>query len=150
MTVPHFPVNLRLRYECRNRVYNQNIHRTGTNHRFRNIESLLSGVRLRNIEIINIHTDSLCIAGIQSMLRIYESGNSASLLYFRYGMECQCSFSGRLRSVDFYDSPPWKASGPQCNIHGKRSGGHDFYVLIDPRIPELHNGPLSAILFYLR
>ena len=89
MAVAHLSVNLRLRHQRGNRIHNENIHRPRAHHRLRNIQGLLTGIRLRNIEIVNIHADCLRIAGIECVLRINKSGNSSSLLYLRNGMKRQ-------------------------------------------------------------
>ena len=49
MAVSHISFNLLLWNKCRNRVNNDNINRTGTHHRLRNLKCLISAVRLRNI-----------------------------------------------------------------------------------------------------
>ena len=83
MAVSHISFYLLLRHQSRDRVHYNDIHRSGSYHSLRNLKGLISAVRLRDIQFINIHTDILCIDRIQRMLRVYKSGNPASLLHFR-------------------------------------------------------------------
>ena len=149
MAVSHLSVYFRLRHERGNGVHNQDVHSTGTHHSLRNIESLLSGIGLGHIEVINIHSDSLRISRIQGMLRIDKGRNPASLLYLCNGMKCQSGLTGRLRTVNLDNSSSRKAACTERNIHGKRSGRYHLDVLVDAGISQLHDGTLSAILLYL-
>ena len=46
MRIAHVPVDLRLRHQSRNRVNDNNVNRTGTDHRFGDLQRLLSVIRL--------------------------------------------------------------------------------------------------------
>ncbi len=61
MAVSHIAVDLRLRNQCRYRVHDDDIHCAGTDHGLCNLEGLLAVVRLRDVEVVNIHTDILRI-----------------------------------------------------------------------------------------
>ena len=64
MAVSHVTVDLRLRYQCGNRVHYNNIDGAGTYHGLSNLQCLLTVIRLRNVQIINVYADILRIDGI--------------------------------------------------------------------------------------
>ena len=94
MGVPHISIDLRLRNKCCNRVNNNNVDGSAADHRLADLKRLLPVIRLRNIQIINIHPNVLRIDWIQRMFGINKAGNAAPLLHFRHHMECNCCLSG--------------------------------------------------------
>ena len=93
MGISHLPVNLRFRNQCRNGVHNHDIHRSGAHHGFRNLQSLLSIIRLGNIKIINIYPNILSVNRIQSMFCVNKTRDSSPLLNLCYHMQRYCSLT---------------------------------------------------------
>ena len=82
MAVSHITVNLGLGYQCGYGVHYDNVNGSGAYHGLRDLQCLLTVIRLGNVQVVNIYADVLRIDRIQSMLSIDESGNTASFLYF--------------------------------------------------------------------
>ena len=116
MGISHVTVNLGLRHQCRHRVDHQNVDGTGAHHGLRNLQGLFAGIRLGNVEIVNVYTDILRILGIQRMLGIDKARNTAPLLYLGHRMKRQCGLTGGLRSVDLNDTALREAAGAQRDI----------------------------------
>ena len=76
------PIGLVIGNEGFNRVHNNNVYRTGTNHHLCNLQCLFTIIRLRNVQIINVYADSACISRIQGMLCINKARDAAPLLHF--------------------------------------------------------------------
>ena len=62
--VSHLTVNLSLRNQGCNGVHDDNVYRAGTYHGLGNFQCLLTVIRLRNVQIINVYADILRIDGI--------------------------------------------------------------------------------------
>ena len=81
MRISHIAFNLLTRYQCRNRVNNNDVHSTGTHHSLCNLKCLISTVRLRDIQFINVNTYIFSVYRIKRMFCIDKSCNTASFLY---------------------------------------------------------------------
>ena len=128
MAIAHLTIDLRLRNEGCDRVDDQDIDRAGAHHRLGDLQCLLTGIRLGNIEIIDINADVLRVLRIQCMLCIDEAGDPATLLYFGHGMERERRLTRGLRSIDFDDSSLRVAAGTERDIQGKGSGRYGFDI----------------------
>ena len=106
MAVSHVSFNLLLRHQSRYRVHDHDIHRSGPHHGLRDLQSLVSAVRLGNIKLVDIHTNILCINRIQRMLCVNKPGNASLLLYFCDHMQRNGRLTTGLRSVDLHHTSP--------------------------------------------
>ena len=149
MRISHLSINLCLGYQSSHGIYNHDINGARTNHSLCNLQCLLSIIGLRNIQIIYIYTNILCIYGIQGMLRINKAGNSSPLLYLRNHMEGNRRLTARLRSIDLNHSPLRYSAQSQRNIQAERPCRNCLYIHILARVPKLHNRALPIRLLYL-
>ena len=85
-------------------------------HGLGDLQSLLTVVRLGDVEVINIHADIFRIDGIQRMLCIDETGDTASLLNLGYHMKRYGCLTTGLRSVDLDHTSLWNTAQSQRNI----------------------------------
>ena len=126
MRITHFTIDFGFGNKCCNRIDYNNINCTGTNHGLCDFKCLFSAVRLRNIQIINIYTNVLCVYRVKCMFCINKSGNTASFLHFRNHMKRHGRFTAGFRSVYFNDSTFWNPAKPKCNIQAQRTGRNCF------------------------
>ena len=143
MGISHISVDLRLRHQSGHRVHDHYIHSAGANHHLRNLQRLLAVIRLRNIEVINIHADILCIDRIQGMLRVDKTGDPAPFLNLGHHMESHRCFTAGFRAVNLDHTSPRHASQSQGNIQTQRSRGNRFNIHIRTGISQLHHGAFS-------
>jgi len=122
MTVSHISIDLCFRNQCRYRVNNNDIQCTGTYHRLKDLQRLLSTVRLGNVKFINIYTDIFCIYRIQCMLCINEPCNSSTLLSFCNHMQSNGRLTTGFRTIHFDNTSTRYSTNPQCNIQTQCSG----------------------------
>ena len=149
MGISHLTINLGLWNQSCNRVHDHNIYCAGTNHGLGNFQSLLTVIRLRNVEIVNIHTDILCIYRIQRMLCVNEAGNAAALLYLCNHVECYRGFTTGLRSVDLNDTALRHTAKAQRDIQTDGTGRNGFNIHIGAGIAQFHDRALSVRLLNL-
>ena len=149
MRISHISLDFCSWDQCRHRVHDNNIYGTGTNHSLCDLQRLLAVVRLRDVQIVDIHTDVLCISRIQGMFRIDKSGNAASLLYLCHHMKGHGSLTAGFRSVDFYDPSLWNTSHSQRNIQAQGTGRYGFYIHVCGRVSQLHDRAFAKLFFNL-
>ena len=100
MGIAHIAVQFCLRCQRCYRVDDYDIHCAGTYHRFRDLQPLLTVIRLVDIQVVHIHTDICRIDRIQCMLSVDKTGNAAPLLYLCDHMQGNRSLTGRFRTID--------------------------------------------------
>ena len=143
MCISHVTVDLCLRHQCRDRVDDHDIQRAGTHHGLGDLQRLLSGVRLGDIEVVNIHADILRIDRIQCMLRINKTGNTVSSLHFRDHMQCDRCLTTGFRTVDLHDPAAGNPAEAECQVQAQGTGGNCLYIHMGRCIPKTHHGALS-------
>ena len=146
MAVPHIPLNLLLWYKRRYRVDHDDVHRSGAYHRLCDLQCLVSAVRLRNIKLIDIHTNIARVNRIQCMFRINKSGDAASLLNLCDHVQRHRRLTAGLRPVDLHNPSLRHASKSQCDIQAQCSCRHRLHCNLRLRIAKTHHGPFSKIL----
>jgi len=107
-----------------NRINNNNINRVAAYKNLCNFKGLLSVIRLRNKQVINIDTEAAGVGNIQGMLSIDKGGGSAALLCFGNYVQGQGGFAGRLRTVNLSHPAYRDASDADCNIKAQSSRGN--------------------------
>ena len=93
MGVSHLTVNFRLGRQSRHRVNDNDIDRARADHRLTDLEGLLAGIRLGNIQVVDIDTDILRVDGIERVLRVDKARYAAPLLNLRNHVERDCRLS---------------------------------------------------------
>ena len=146
--ITHVAFDFRFRSQCSYRVNNDDVDSRRTNQLFRNLQRLLSVIRLRDIKIIDIYAQFRCVETVESMLGINESSNTAGLLCFSNGVDSQCCLTGRLRAIDFDDSTSRVTSNAKCHVQGNRACRDHFY-LFNTIITHFHDRTFTEALFYL-
>ena len=149
MEIAHIALNLRLRHECRDRVHNDDIHGAASHHGLGNLERLLTGVRLGDVEIVDIDPDILCIDRIQRVLGVDKARNAAALLHFRDHMQRDRGLTGGLGAVDLDNASLRNAAESQREIQAQRSGRRGLHIHHIARVAEFHDRALAEILFNL-
>ena len=157
----HVALDLLLRNERGYGVYYDDLHRAGADKRFRDLESLLSGVRLRNEKLVDIYAERLCVHGIECVLRVDERSLSAELLNLGNRMKCDRCFTARLGSVYLDYSPAGKSSDAERHVKRKRSGrdradvhlrllAHFHYCAVTEAFFDFRYCGVKRLLFFLR
>ncbi len=77
MGIAHLAVELSLRHQGRDRIHYQHVHRTRLHQGFRDLQSLLTIVRLRDQQVIYVYAQLLGVARIKRMLSVHKSRQAA-------------------------------------------------------------------------
>src|SRR5690606_4349812 len=110
------------------RIHNQYINGSRPDEVIGNFQRLLSIVRLRNEQVIYIHTQLLGVIFVKSMFRIDEGGHAAFLLRFGDHMNGQGGFARRFRTIDLHYPSFGESSDTQCDIQANGTGGYCFHL----------------------
>ena len=145
MAVSHLSLDLCLGNQGCNRVHDYNIQSAGAHHSLSDLQSLFSVIRLRNIKIVDIHTDIFCINRIKRMLRINKSRNSAAFLNLCNHMQGNGCFTTGFRSIDLNNTSLGHAAYSKGNIKPQRAGRNRLYLHMSPRFSQFHNRALSIL-----
>ena len=86
-----------------------------------NLQCLLAVVGLADEEVVNIHTQFLCIEAVERMLCIDERSHTACLLTLGNGMDGQCGLTRRFWAEDFDDTSLGIAAHTQCGVQSNRA-----------------------------
>ena len=149
MGIPHFPFDFRTGNQSRNRVHNNNINGAAAYHSFCDFQCLFAVVRLGNIQIVNIYTQSLCISRVHSMFRVDVARNAATFLHFRYHMQSNGCFTRRFRTIYFDDSALRHTAHAQSDIQTQGACGNHFHVHFCAVVTQFHYGTFAELFFNL-
>ena len=147
--ITHFALDFRTGHQCRYRVHNHNINRTAAYHGFGDFQRLFAVIRLRNIEVININPQRLCISGVHRMLRIHIPCNAAALLHLCHHVQGNRCLTGGFRAINLNDSALRQTANPQRQIQAQRAGRHNLNRHFCIIIPQLHYRTLAKLLLNL-
>ena len=150
MGIAHVAVDLRLGDQGCHRVYNNDVNGAGPDHGLGDLQSLLTAVRLGNIEIVNIHADIFGIDRIQRVLGVNKAGDAAPFLHFRDHMQGHGRLTGGFRSVDLNDPASWNAAQSQSDIQAQGTGGRCFHFHHGRGISQFHHRAFAVLFLYLR
>ena len=149
MGITHIAINLCLWNKRCNRIDNHNINSTWANHRLSDFKCLLSIIRLRYVEIININTNISCINRIKCMLSINKACNAASFLNLCNCMKSNSCLTTWFWSVNLNNTTFRQSTKSKCNIKTKGTSRYNLNIHICTRIAQLHNGTLAVSLLNL-
>ena len=116
MGIAHVAFNLGLRNQGCYGVHDDDIHRAGTNHGLRDLQSLLAVIRLGNVKIVNVYADILRIYRVKGMLRVDEASDTAALLYLCHHVQGHRGLTTGLRAIDLDDTSLRDAAQSQRQV----------------------------------
>ena len=149
MGIPHIAFDLRFGHQSGYGVYHHHVNGAGAYQSFGDLQSLFTGIRLGNIQIIHHNAQIFGINRIQSVFGIDKSGGTAQTLGLSHHMQGNGGFTGRFRPENLYNTAPGHSSYPQSQIQIQAAGRDHGDVHIGTGIPQLHDGAFTKLLFYL-
>src|SRR3990172_5186883 len=120
--VSHLALYLRLWHQGSHRVDNYHVYGSGPYQHLRNLQGLLTRIRLGYKEVIGPDPQFPGIIHIKGMFRIDKGRDTPGLLGLRHYLEGQCGLSRRLRAEYLYDPASRDPTDPQGHIQGQRTG----------------------------
>ncbi|GGM67215.1 hypothetical protein GCM10010106_11520 [Thermopolyspora flexuosa] len=144
VAVAHLALDLRLRHEGRHRVDDDHVDRTGADQHVGDLESLLTGVRLRDEERVGVHAELLGVLRVEGVLGVDEGGDAARLLRVRHRVQGDRGLTGRLRTEDLHDPPAGQAADAERDVQRDRPG-RDHLDRGTRLVAETHDGALAEL-----
>ena len=149
MVVAHFTFDLGLRDEGRHGVDDDHVHRARPDQDVGDFQSLLSRIRLRHEEVLDVHTELLGVIDVHGVLRIDKRRHAPRPLRIRGYVERQSRLPAGFGPIDLRDAAAGDPADADCSIEIERSSGNgrhpDARLRTDP-----HDGALAATLLDLR
>ena len=149
MALAHFTFDFGLGHQSGDRVDDHEINRAGADQDLDDLERLLTGIRLGDQQVLDVHAQLLGVLDVERVLRVDVGGYPAHLLDVGGEMEGESGFTRGLRPIDLGDAATRNAAdaGGSIEIDGSgRNGGH-----LDPRRigAHPHDGSLAELLLDL-
>ena len=137
VAVAHFAFNFRTGDQSRDTIDHDNIHRARADQRFGNFQRLFTGIRLADIEIVDINANLGCIDWIKRMFDINKATDAPLALCFGDHMETDSGFTRTFWAIDFDDTAARHTTNAQGNIHAQAAGWDRFDRELG-RLAQLH------------
>jgi hypothetical protein len=126
--IAHFAFDLGLGHERRHAIQHDDLKHAGADQRLADFERLLGGIRLGDVQIIDIHADAGRIGRIHGVFHIDESADAAQSLCLGNGVQADGGLAGAFRAIDLRDTPARDAANAGGNIDGQRTGRDGLHL----------------------
>ena len=90
--------------------------------RLRDVEALLTGVRLRNQQAVDVNAERLGVDRVERVLRVDECRRAAELLRLCYAVQRDRGLTGGLRSINLDDTAARQAADAEREVEADRAG----------------------------
>ena len=119
MAVAHLAFQLGARHQRGDAVHHQHVDRPGPHQRIGDLQRLLTGIRLADQQIVDIHAQLARIDRIERVLRIDEGAGAAKLLRLGNGVQRQRRLAGAFRAVDLDDPPARQPADAESEVQSE-------------------------------
>src|SRR5690606_34973160 len=142
VAVAHFTLKLRARHQRRDAVQHDHINRAAANQRVGDLQRLLAGIRLGDVEVVHIHAEPLRVDRVERVLHVDERAHAAHPLRLSDGVQAEGRLTGAFRSVNLSHPPAWDPPNADREIDSERSGRDD--INLEMRyVAQADDGPVS-------
>src|SRR5215210_1418405 len=144
MRVAHLSLDLSPRHEGRHRVDDDDVQGAASDEGIRYLQGLLAVIRLGEVEVLEVHPDSLGVGRVEGVLGVDEGGEPSGLLRLGDDVQGEGRLSARLGAEDLDDATPRDAADAEGEVEGQGAGrdrGDPLALLVahahDRTLPEL-------------
>ena len=148
MAVAHLALDLGTGHHGCHRVHHDGVDGTGAHQRFADLHGLLTGVRLADQQIVDVHAQCLGIHRVQCVLHVDERHVAALLLGFGQNVQSQRGLTAGFRAIHLNDAAAGHTAHTQCHVQPQAAGGNGIH-LHGGIVAQLHHGTLAELLFDL-
>ena len=120
--ISHVTLEFALRNERGNRVNDHDVQSAASDENLGNLQGLLSGIRLRNQQVVCVDADFAGVADVQCVFGINEGGQAVSLLGLGHDVQRQGGLAARFRAVDLDDASARNTSDAECIVETDGAG----------------------------
>src|SRR5215472_7466633 len=149
MTVAHFTLELRAGHQGCHRIDDQDVDCSGADQRVRDLERLLSGIRLGNQQLVNVNPELSRIGRVEGVLRVDEGASAASALSLGNHMQSERSLTGAFRSVNLDNAAARQSADTERDIEAQRACGNHLGFCCGFARSEFHDRALAKGAFDL-
>ena len=132
--------------ESGDRVDYDDVDGVGADEFLRDFKSLFTVVRLRNEEIVNVHSKFAGVDGVEGMFGVDESGLAAEFLGFSDDLQGQGGLAAGFRAVDFDDAAAGETADSESGINREAAAGDDVHGNENVFAAQAHDGALAVRL----
>src|SRR5215218_4438510 len=149
MRVAHLSLDLSPRYKGRHGVYNDDVQRAASDEGIRYLQGLFAVIRLGEVEVLEVHADSLGVGRVEGVLGVDESGEASCFLRLGDDVQGESRLAARLRTEDLHDPASGDAANAEGDVEGQGAGrnGGDALALL---VAHAHDRTLPELPLYLR
>ena len=146
--IAHFAFDFGARCQRGNRVDNHDVDRARAYERLRNVQTLLTGVRLGDQQAVNVNAECLGVNRVERVLGIDKRSRAAQLLCLCNAVQRNRGLTGGFRSVDLNDSAARQTADAEREIQTDRAG-RDVFDIHAGVFAQTHNRAFAELLFDL-
>ena len=140
----HFAFELGLRHQRRDGVDDNNVERVGTSQGFTNGQRFFAAVGLRDKQVVEVHSEFLCVGRIQRVFGVNKRRKATGSLCVGDDMEHQRRFAGRFRTENLNHPAARHAADPEGQVKRQRAGGNHVDLGLRTRITQSHDAAFAV------
>ena len=147
--VAHVALDFRLGDERGNGVHDDDVDCAAAHERLGDLQRLLAGIRLGDVEVVHLYADRFRIDGVERVLRVDERGGSADLLRLGDDMQRDGGFAGGFRPEDFNNTAARNSADAERIVQRQATRRDGCNRRAGCRVAEFHDRALAKLLFDL-
>ena len=128
VAVAHLAFDLGTRHQRRHTVDHHHIHGAGAHQRLGDLQRLLAGVRLADVEVVDIDADLGGVGRVQGVFDIDKAADAAHALRLGDHVQADGRLAGAFRAVDLDDAPTRHTADAQRDVQAQAAGGDRFHI----------------------
>ena len=148
MCVAHLPFDFGPGGQCGDRVDDQDVERPGADQHVGDLECLLTCIRLRNQQIVDVDADGLGVDRVHGVLGVDVGADATVALRLGHHMHGQGRLTGGFRAEDLHDSASGESSDTEGEVECQRPGGDGLDVHVQV-LTHPHDRALAELLLDL-
>ena len=146
--VAHLAFDLGAGHERGHRVDDDHVERAGADEHVGDLERLLAGVGLGDVEVVDVHTDGRGVDRVHRVLGVDVGADAAVALRLGDHVHRERGLPRRLGAEHLDDTTAGKAADAECDVERERAGGDGGHADV-ALLPQPHDGALAVVLLDL-
>ena len=148
MRVAHLAFDLRTRHERGDRVDDDHVERARADEHVGDLERLLTGVGLRDVEVVDVHADGRGVHRVHRVLGVDVGADTTVALRLGDHVHGERGLARRLGTEHLDHAAAGEAADAEGDVERERAGGDGRHTHVAP-LPQPHDGALAVVLLDL-
>ena len=145
MRSPHIPLDLCPGHQRGYRVDHDDVHRTGADQGLGDLQRLLTGIGLRDEQVLHVHTALGGVGGIEGVLHVDEGGDTAAFLGLGDDVLGDGGLASAFGAIYLGDPASGDPSHAEGAVEGQGTGGDDLYLEVSG-LSQAHDRTITKAL----